>query len=98
MHSEATHISPVLVELRIEVPWERIRRDLDGAFSELQRSARIKGFRQGKTPRSVVRNVLGKQVKRKVTASLVREGLEVAVREHELHPVALPEIETPTIR
>ena len=63
MQSEIREISPVLFEVTVEVPWERIEKDLNDTFREIGKTARIRGFRPGKVPKDVVRKVYGRQVK-----------------------------------
>jgi trigger factor len=93
MESEIREISPVLVEVTVEVPWDRIQKDLNDTYKELGKTARVRGFRPGKVPRDVMRQVYGRQVAAQVTGSLVEQGLMEAVQKHELHIVAQPEME-----
>jgi trigger factor len=93
MQSEIREISPVLVEVTVQVPWDRIEKDLNDTYKELGKTARVRGFRPGKVPRDVMRQVYGRQVAAQVTGSLVEQGLMEAVQEHELHIVAQPEME-----
>ena len=99
MQSEIREISPVLFEVTVEVPWERIQKDLNDTYREIGKTARIRGFRPGKVPKNVVKQVYGSQVKAQVTGTLVEQGLMQAVQEHELHIVAQPEMEgTPELQ
>ncbi|MEM7138638.1 MAG: trigger factor [Myxococcota bacterium] len=93
MQSEIREISPVLFEVTIEVPWERIQKDLNDTYREIGKTARVRGFRPGKVPKDVVKQVYGPQVKAQVTGTLVEQGLMQAVQEHELHIVAQPEMD-----
>ena len=93
MQSEIREISPVLVEVTVEVPWDRIQKDLNDTYKELGKTARVRGFRPGKVPRDVVRQMYGRQVAAQVTGTLVEQGLMEAVQKHELHIVAQPEME-----
>ncbi len=92
MQSEVTEISPVLVEVKVEVPWDEVRKDMDAAYARTQQTARIKGFRPGKVPRSVVKQLFGAQVKHEALSSLVEKGLLAAMAQHNLEPVASPEV------
>ena len=93
MESEIREISPVLVEVTVEVPWDRIQKDLNDTYKELGRTARVRGFRPGKVPRDVMRQMYGKQIAAQVTGTLVEQGLMEAVQKHELNIVAQPEID-----
>ncbi|MCB9619324.1 MAG: trigger factor [Sandaracinus sp.] len=97
MHSEVSEISPIQVEVKVQVPWERIRKDLDLSFSRVAKTAKIKGFRPGKVPRDVVRKVYGAQVRAEVASNLIEAGLMHAVETHDLHIVAQPEISPPPL-
>ncbi|MFW5860253.1 MAG: trigger factor [Planctomycetota bacterium] len=62
----------------------------------LQRYAgqvRMKGFRPGKTPQSVVRSRYGKAVKSEAREQLIKEGFESAVDEKGLQPIGPTEVE-----
>lgn len=95
MQSEIREISPVLVEVTVEVPWDRIHKDLNDTYKEIGKTARVRGFRPGKVPRDVLKRVYGRQAAAQVTGALVEQGLMHAVQEHELHIVAQPEMEEP---
>lgn len=95
MQSHVDQISPVLVEIKVEVPWAKVNENLEGAYRTLQRTARVRGFRQGKVPRNVVKNLMGKSVAREVTQRLVEEALAEAVTTHSLEPVAMSAMDTP---
>jgi len=92
MESRVEEISPVLVELKITVPWKTVEQGLDDAYKTLQKRAKVRGFRPGKVPRDVVKKLMGASVKQEVSSTLVQQGLGNAVREHSLDPVAVPEI------
>lgn len=93
MQSQLSEISPVEVTVTVEVPWDRVEKGLDESFKHIARTAKVRGFRPGKVPRHVVRQLFGKQVKAEVTANLVEAGLLHAVEEHELQVVSQPKVE-----
>lgn len=94
MKSQVKELSPVEIELEIEVPWEKVNGELESAYRKLQQSARVRGFRPGKTPRHLVRQLMGKSVKSEVTNALVQESVTAAVKEHSLEPVTIPEVQS----
>lgn len=93
MQSEIREISPVLVEVTVQVPWDHVEKHLEDTYKELGKTARVRGFRPGKVPKNVMKQVYGRQVAAQVTGSLVEQGLMHAVQEHELHIVSQPEME-----
>jgi trigger factor len=93
MQSEIREISPVLVEVTVQVPWDHVEKHLEDTYKEFGKTARVRGFRPGKVPKNVMKQVYGRQVAAQVTGSLVEQGLMHAVQEHDLHIVSQPEME-----
>lgn len=96
MESDVSQISPVLVEVKVQVPWDRVSKNLNAEYTKLGRTAKIRGFRPGKVPRHVLKQLFGKQVNAEVTGTLVEEGLMAAVQKHALQIVAQPTVEDPS--
>ena len=88
MQSQVSEIDPVTVEIQVEVPWDRVQKGMDDTFSKLQKTARVKGFRPGKAPRSVLQQLFSKDVKAEVVSNLVEESVIAAVKQHELPVVS----------
>jgi trigger factor len=97
MQSQVETLSPVLVQIKVEVPWQKVNDDLESAYREMQRKARIRGFRPGKVPKDVVKNVMGKSIRSEVTSELIRQGIGAAVEEHKLEPVAYQDLSPASI-
>ncbi|HEX4353238.1 MAG TPA: trigger factor [Polyangiales bacterium] len=97
MQSQVETLSPVLVEIKVEVPWQKVNENLESAYKTTQRTAKIRGFRPGKVPRDVVKNVLGKSIRSDVAAELIRQGIGAAVEEHKLEPVAYQDLSPASI-
>ena len=98
MQSQIDQLSPVLVQVAVEVPWTKVNEGLEGAYRNMQRTAKVRGFRPGKVPRNVVKNIMGKAIEREVALRLVEEGLQAAVSQHSLDPVAMADMgDTPAL-
>ena len=95
MQSQVDELSPVLISVKVEIPWDTVSQDLDAAYRKAQKSAKIRGFRPGKVPRSVVQKLMGPAVRNEVANALVQQGLSKAIAEHDLDPVAIPEVDAP---
>jgi trigger factor len=89
--------SSVKKVLHIEVPMEDVVRELDGAYAELKKTAKIKGFRPGKTPRSVLERMYGKEVKADVSGKLIQAAFMDALKETELKIVGSPQVDPPEL-
>ena len=98
MSSVVTELDPVTIEVKVEVPWERVRKTLDDTYGKIQRTARVKGFRPGKAPRNVIQQLFAKDVRAEVASNLIQEGLVEAVKQHELPIVSNAQLEKePTV-
>jgi len=85
--------SSVVRRLDVVVPAARVRRAYDRAYRELARSARIRGFRPGKAPRSVLERLYGASVAEQIEQRLVAETLPDALEQAGLDVVAEPEVD-----
>jgi trigger factor len=89
--------STVKKVLHIEVPREDVTRELDSAYAELKKTAKIKGFRPGKAPRSVLERHYGKEVKADVSGKLIQSAFVEALKETELNIVGSPQVDPPDL-
>lgn len=89
--------SSVKKVLHIEVPLEDVVRELDSAYTQLKKTAKIKGFRPGKTPRSVLERVYGKEVKADVSSKLIQSAFMDALKETQLKIVGSPVVDPPEL-
>ncbi len=85
--------SSVLRSLSIEVPEKRVKKAFDKAYKELAKTANIRGFRKGKTPRSVLQRMYGASVPDEIERVLVSETLPEAIEKAEVMPVSPPDID-----
>jgi trigger factor len=80
-------------KMRIELPAERIEKEVESRLQRVGRTAKIKGFRPGKVPATVVRQHYGSQVRQEVLSDLMGQSYRDAVQQENLNPVAQPRIE-----
>jgi trigger factor len=90
-------LTPVRKRLQVEIPAGAVQAAVDREFQILGQRARLRGFRPGKAPRSVLERVFGEQVRREVTGRLVEESFHRAVEKHRLAIVGMPDIDADTI-
>lgn len=84
--------------LHIEVPQEDVARELDSAYAQLKKTAKIKGFRPGKAPRSVLTRFYGKDVNADVSGKLIQSAFMEAIKETELKIVGSPKVDPPELK
>jgi trigger factor len=90
-------ISSVKKTLRIEIPPEEVAREIENAYEHLRKTAKIKGFRPGKTPRSVLEKMFKKDVLADVSSRLIQTSFIDAVKQKELRVVGQPKLDPPLL-
>ena len=81
-------LSPVLVEFAVEIPEDKVKAEIERAYKELSRTAKIRGFRPGKAPRDVLAHVYSGQIAQSVTQKLVDDTLPKALADNSVSPIA----------
>jgi trigger factor len=93
MQITVEQISPVLVELSVQIDADRVTLEYEKTFGAIQKRSRIKGFRPGKAPREIVKRVYGSRVDADVIQRLVDESFPQAAAEKQMQPVTTPSVE-----
>jgi trigger factor len=88
-------VSSVKKILHIEIPEDKVVRELDNAYKNLKKTAKIKGFRPGKAPRSVLERLYKKDVHIDVSSKLLQDSFVEAIKEADLNIVGNPKIDPP---
>jgi trigger factor len=87
-------IDPTKVELEIEIPPDDLQKAQEAAFRDLVRKAKVPGFRPGHVPRKIFEQQYGTEViAERAMEELVPELYTKALREHEIEPVARPQMQ-----
>ncbi len=81
------NLSDIKRKLQIVVPSGEVSAEINRAYKDLGKRAKIKGFRPGKVPRSVLEMYYKKQVQEEVSDLLVRRSLGEALRDTSLEAV-----------
>jgi len=89
---ETIERTPILHTIEVEVDASRVRKAFDRAYRDLAKQVRVKGFRPGKAPRSVLEKLHGASVAEQLEHTLVSETLADAIELAETPPVSEPAI------
>lgn len=92
MQVSVQRISPVVLELQVEVPADLVKAEIDKAYLNLGKTAHVKGFRPGKAPRDVLTRLFGAQVSNDVANQIVNNTLPKALSDQNLTPVSQPAV------
>ena len=93
MKIEVEDISTVKKVLHVEIPQEDVIRELDKAYGVLKNRVRIKGFRPGKVPRSILERRFKNEMHADVSGQLIQNSYGEALRQTELVPLGQPTID-----
>jgi trigger factor len=83
--------------LEVAVPATEVATEVEQRLKSISRTARLKGFRPGKAPITVVRKQFGDQVQAEVMTDLMRSSFAQALSQEKLTPAGGPRIEPITM-
>ncbi len=97
MKIDVDNLSSTQRKIRVELPGDAVAQEFLRAYENLGRHAKIKGFRPGKVPRSVLQGIYGDEVKGQVLSRLVERSLGEAIKERGLKVISEPEVDADTL-
>jgi len=97
MQVTVENLNSVKKKLHIEIPNDVVVQELDQAYKNLKKTAKIKGYRPGKTPRSVLERLFKKDVHSDVSSKLLQDSLINAIKENDLKVIGTPKIDPPKL-
>ena len=95
MQVTVENLNSVKKKLHIEIPNDVVVQKLDEAYKNLKKKAKIKGYRPGKTPRSVLERLFKKDVHSDVSSKLLQDSFINAIKENDLKVIGTPKIDSP---
>ena len=94
MQVSVENIGTLERKLTVKFPAERFETQVSARIAEMGRTMRLKGFRPGKVPTTVIKQRFGSQVRGEVLSDLIGSTLREAVEQEKLQPIANPAINT----
>jgi len=86
-------ISTTKKRLKIEIPADILEKEYSDSLNKIRQRARIPGFRQGKTPISIIEKRFGDEIRSEMLEKLVPTYYAQAVKDADISPVTMPKIE-----
>jgi trigger factor len=80
-------------KLKVQLPAERVDREVMQRLEKATKTVSIKGFRKGKVPVRVVKQQYGKGVRQEVVGELINSSLIEAIQQQDLRLVGQPRID-----
>src|SRR6478609_5084793 len=87
MQVNVQRLSPVLVEFDVEIAVDRVKSEVEKAYTSVAKTARVSGFRPGRAPRKVLAHLYGPRIAADVAQRLVDETYPQAISEQKPQPV-----------
>ncbi|OGV66622.1 MAG: trigger factor [Lentisphaerae bacterium RIFOXYB12_FULL_65_16] len=88
-----TEIEPCRIKLDVEVPADRVNRVLKEAVGLFRKSARIPGFRSGKTPPELLAKRYGKEIQEEARERLLEQATKEACEQLQIVPETNPRVD-----
>lgn len=85
-------VSPIRKDLEVIVAVEDVERQMDEVYRRIADKARLKGFRPGKVPRSVLEQYYRQDAESETVRDLINQSYPEAIREVGVIPIAAPQI------
>jgi trigger factor len=79
-------------KLKINLPAEQFDKAYDERLKSVAKTAKLAGFRPGKVPLNVIRQMYGASIKQEILSDLVQRSYSEAIREKKLKPAGMPQI------
>lgn len=92
MNVKVEDVSSIKKKLIFEVASEQVDKEIRKALQKIGKKAKIKGFRAGKVPESVLEKYYGGQMEQDVLTSLINATYFKALQEHDIPAVGEPSI------
>jgi trigger factor len=92
MNVKIEDVSSIKKKLSFEVAPEQVDKEVRRAYKKIGKNAKVKGFRAGKVPESVLEKHYGAQMEQEVLTRLINDTYFKALQENEILAVGEPSI------
>ena len=82
--------------LKVSLPNEKLKQEVESRFSKLNQTASLKGFRKGKVPAKLLKEKFGPAVRSEAIEELIRDSLSNIIKEKNFNIAGRPSIEAVT--
>src|SRR5436305_14658638 len=93
MPAQISEIGPCKKLVKVSVPQDRVKQQLEKNYHELTHTIALPGFRKGRVPRALLEKRFGKHVEQELRNTLIQETLGEALEEGKLQPIGEPKVD-----
>ncbi len=80
-------------KVTVELPPSEVQSEIDNRYREIAKTVKIKGFRPGKVPRSIIKSYYGKVIESEVAQDLINRTFSEVIEAHKIKPLAEADLE-----
>jgi len=74
--------------VEVEIPWKILEPEFEQAYKNYRRKVRLEGFRKGKVPMRIVKQLFGEQIEAEAKNSIIQKYFRQVVEKEDLHPLS----------
>src|SRR6185295_5324237 len=97
MKTEFEDVSDTRKTVRVEIPSDAVDAEINRIARDYSRTAKVPGFRPGKTPPRVIKQRFKEQILHEVANDLIPRAVGDVLRERGVEPVDTPDVRDVTI-
>ena len=86
-------LTQIKKKLYFEVPWSDVEKELNRVYENLKKTAKIKGFRQGKIPRTILEAYYKDHAENDAAANIIAKQYQETMDGKKLRPAGYPNVD-----
>ncbi len=86
-------ISQIKKKMNFEVAWSDVEMELDKVYENLKKTAKIKGFRQGKIPRTILETYFKDNAENDAASKIIANHYQEEMDSRKLRPAGYPHVD-----
>ncbi len=94
MNVNIEEIGSLTRKITVTLPVETVQAKLEEAYDKLKKEVKLKGFRRGKVPRTIILKQFKPQVEGETSEKLVQDNYFAAIEKEGLDPIVHPDIKS----
>jgi len=91
--SKFEDVSQIKKKLYFDVPWLEVEKELEKAYDHLRKTAKIKGFRQGKVPRNILETYFKDNAESDAASNIIAKHYQEEMDDRKLRPAGYPNVD-----
>jgi trigger factor len=92
MNVSLTEVSPSQKKIQVQIPVSKVTEELEKKYRDLAKNTKVKGFRPGKVPLSIIKSYYGKAVEHELSAQFIQDTFEDALKETDVKPLTQADV------